>query len=166
MATTADTLTRDKLFIDGGWVEPAGSGTIDVVNPATEEVIGSIPEGTSEDADRAVRAATAAFASWSVVDAHERAGLCAAIGAKLTERADELAVLITSELGMPLEQARAIQAGLPALNFASMTDIVGRSPGRRRSATRSSSASPSAWWRRSPPGIIRSTRSPSRSPRR
>ena len=124
MATTADTLTRDKLFIDGGWVEPAGSGTIDVVNPATEEVIGSIPEGTSEDADRAVRAATAAFASWSVVDAHERAGLCAAIGAKLTERADELAVLITSELGMPLEQARAIQAGLPALNFASMTDIV------------------------------------------
>jgi acyl-CoA reductase-like NAD-dependent aldehyde dehydrogenase len=124
MATTADTLTRDKLFIDGGWVEPAGSGTIDVVNPATEEIIGSIPEGTPEDADRAVRAAAAAFASWSVVDPHERAGLCAAIGAKLTDRADELAVLITSELGMPLEQARAIQAGLPALNFSSMTDIV------------------------------------------
>jgi acyl-CoA reductase-like NAD-dependent aldehyde dehydrogenase len=124
MATTADTLTRDKLFIDGGWVEPAGSGTIDVVNPATEEVIGIIPEGTPEDADRAVRAARAAFASWSVVDPHERAGLCAAIGAKLTERADELAVLITGELGMPLEQARAIQAGLPALTFSSMTDIV------------------------------------------
>jgi aldehyde dehydrogenase (NAD+) len=124
MATTADTLTRDKLFIDGGWVEPAGSGTIDVVNPATEEVIGIIPEGTPEDADRAVRAASAAFASWSGVDPHERAGLCAAIGAKLTERADELAVLITGELGMPLEQARAIQAGLPALNFSSMTDIV------------------------------------------
>jgi aldehyde dehydrogenase (NAD+) len=124
MATTADTLTRDKLFIDGGWVEPAGSGTIDVVNPATEEVIGIIPEGTPEDADRAVRAARAAFASWSVVDPHERAGLCAAIGAKLTERADELAVLITGELGMPLKQARAIQAGLPALTFSSMTDIV------------------------------------------
>jgi aldehyde dehydrogenase (NAD+) len=124
MATTADTLTRDKLFIDGGWVEPAGSGTIDVVNPATEEVIGIIPEGTPEDADRALRAARAAFASWSVVDPHERAGLCAAIGAKLTERADELAVLITGELGMPLEQARAIQAGLPALTFSSMTDIV------------------------------------------
>ena len=124
MATTADTLSRDKLFIDGGWVEPAGSGTIDVVNPATEEVIGIIPEGTPEDADRAVRAARAAFASWSAVDPHERAGLCAAIGAKLTERADELAVLITGELGMPLEQARAIQAGLPALNFSSMTDIV------------------------------------------
>jgi aldehyde dehydrogenase (NAD+) len=124
MATAADTLTRDKLFIDGGWVEPAGAGTIDVINPATEEVIGIIPEGTPEDADRAVRAARAAFASWSAVDPHERAGLCAAIGAKLTERADELAVLITGELGMPLEQARAIQAGLPALNFSSMTDIV------------------------------------------
>ena len=124
MATTASTLTRDKLFIDGGWVEPAGAGTIDVINPATEEVIGIIPEGTPEDADRAVRAASAAFASWSGVDPHERAGLCAAIGAKLTERADELAVLITGELGMPLEQARSIQAGLPALNFSSMTDIV------------------------------------------
>ena len=61
MAIATDTLTRDKLFIGGEWVEPAGTGTIEVVNPTTEEVIGRIPEGTAEDADRAVRAARAAF---------------------------------------------------------------------------------------------------------
>ena len=66
MAIAAEALVRDKLFIGGEWVEPAGDGTIEVVNPSTEEVIGRVPEGTAEDADRAVDAAArAAFDSWS-----------------------------------------------------------------------------------------------------
>ena len=65
MAIAADALVRDKLFIDGEWVDPAGDGVIEVVNPTTEEVVGRIPEGTPEDADRAVRAARAAFEEWS-----------------------------------------------------------------------------------------------------
>ena len=85
-AIAADALVRDRLFIGGEWVEPAGSGTIDVVNPATEEVIGRVPEGTPEDADRAVRAARAAFDSWSETSPYERAQLAGAIGAKLAER--------------------------------------------------------------------------------
>jgi aldehyde dehydrogenase (NAD+) len=124
MATTANILIRDKHFIDGEWAQPARSGTIDVINPATEEVIGRIPEGTPEDADRAVRAAREAFDSWSARDPEERAAYCAAIGAQLTERADELAHLITSELGMPLGLSRAIQATLPADNFAAMPELV------------------------------------------
>ena len=55
MATAARPLIRDKLYIGGEWVEPAGTETIDVINPTTEEVIGRIPEGTPEDVDRAVR---------------------------------------------------------------------------------------------------------------
>jgi aldehyde dehydrogenase (NAD+) len=124
MATTANILIRDKHFIDGEWAQPAGSGTIDVINPATEEVIGRIPEGTPEDADRAVRAAREAFDSWSARDPEERAAYCAAIGAQLTERADELAHLITSELGMPLGLSRSIQAAPPADNFAAMPELV------------------------------------------
>jgi aldehyde dehydrogenase (NAD+) len=124
MATTANILIRDKHFIDGEWAQPAGSGTIDVINPATEEVIGRIPEGTPEDADRAVRAAREAFDSWSARDPEARAAYCAAIGAQLTERADELAHLITSELGMPLGLSRSIQAALPADNFAAMPELV------------------------------------------
>ena len=55
MAIASDALVRDKLFIGGEWVEPAGDGSIEVVNPTTEEVIGRVPEGTPEDADRAVQ---------------------------------------------------------------------------------------------------------------
>ena len=57
-----------------------------------------MPEGSAEDADRAVRAARAAFDSWSQTPAEERARLCGAIGAKLAERGDDIAALITMEL--------------------------------------------------------------------
>jgi acyl-CoA reductase-like NAD-dependent aldehyde dehydrogenase len=124
MATAHDILTRDKLYIGGEWVEPDGSGTIDVINPTTEEAIGRIPEGTAEDADRAVRAARAAFDLWASLSPHERAGYCEAIGAHLTERGDELGALITGELGMPLGLSRMIQAGLPAMGFSAMPDLV------------------------------------------
>jgi aldehyde dehydrogenase (NAD+) len=124
MAIASDALVRDKLFIGGEWVEPAGDGSIEVVNPTTEEVIGRIPEGTAEDADRAVRAARAAFDSWSQTPPEERAGYCAAIGEKLEQRGDDLAALITTELGMPIGLSRMIQAGLPQVTFSSMPELV------------------------------------------
>ncbi len=125
MAIASDALVRDKLFIGGEWVDPAGDGTIEVVNPATEEVVGRIPEGTPEDADRAVKAARAAFDAWSQTPAEERAAYCATIGAKLAERGDELAALITTEMGMPIGLSKMIQAGLPAVTFSSMPELVG-----------------------------------------
>src|SRR3954467_6754685 len=125
MAIASDALVRDKLFIGGEWVDPAGDGVIEVINPTTEEVVGRVPEGTAEDAERAVRAARAAFDSWAQTPAEERAGYCAAIGAKLEERGDDLAALITTELGMPLGLSRMIQAGLPTLTFSSMPELVG-----------------------------------------
>src|SRR4051812_24659392 len=118
-------LVRDKLYIGGEWVDPSSDGTIEVVNPTTEEVIGRVPEGTAEDADRAVRAARAAFESWSRTPADERADYCAQIGAKLGERSDELGALITTEMGMPIGLSKMIQAGLPALTFSSMPELVG-----------------------------------------
>jgi aldehyde dehydrogenase (NAD+) len=124
MAIASDVLVRDQLYIGGEWVEPAGEGSIEVVNPTTEEVIGRIPEGTAEDADRAVRAARAAFDSWSQTSPEERARLCAAIAEKLGERSEELAALITTEMGMPIGLSRMIQAGLPQLTFSSMPELV------------------------------------------
>jgi aldehyde dehydrogenase (NAD+) len=124
MAIASDALVRDKLYIGGEWVEPIGEGSIEVVNPTSEEVVGRIPEGTAEDADRAVRAARAAFDSWSQTPPEERARYCAAIGAKLSERGDDLAALITTELGMPIGLSRMIQAGLPELTFSSMPELV------------------------------------------
>jgi aldehyde dehydrogenase (NAD+) len=124
MATATEPIVRDKLYIGGEWVEPAGEGTIEVLNPSTEELLGTIPEGDAEDADRAVRAARAAFDGWSRVSPYERARFSAAIGAKLDERADELAVLFTAELGMPLTLSRMIQVGLPAATFSSQPELV------------------------------------------
>jgi acyl-CoA reductase-like NAD-dependent aldehyde dehydrogenase len=107
----------DKLFINGDWVTPAGKGSIDVINSATEAVMGKIPEGAAEDIDRAVKAARAAFESWSQTSPAERAGYLGKISAGLTARGDELAKLVAEEVGMPLQLSKMIQAGLPTANF-------------------------------------------------
>ena len=68
---------RDKLYIDGAWVPSTGKGTLEVVNSTTEEVMGTIPEGTPEDVDRAAEAAAAAFPAWSATSADERGKILA-----------------------------------------------------------------------------------------
>jgi acyl-CoA reductase-like NAD-dependent aldehyde dehydrogenase len=117
-------VVRDRLYIGGEWVEPAGEGTIEVLNPSTEEVVGRVPEGTPEDAARAVAAAREAFEGWAATAPHERAELLAAIGARLAERADEVAALIATEMGMPIKLSRIIQVGLPTTTLSSMPQLV------------------------------------------
>ena len=121
---TGSAIVRDKFYIDGAWVAPAGSGTIDVINPATEEVAGVIPEGTAEDIDRAVRAARKAFDSWSQTSVEERTKYIQAITAQLGARQDELANTISTEMGMPVMLAKLIQAGAPIMTFTSMPMIL------------------------------------------
>src|SRR5947208_930584 len=128
MAIAEQILVRDKLYIGGEWVEPSGDGTIEVVNPATEEVIGRVPEGTPADVDKAVAAAREAFETWSQTPMTARADACAGIAAKLAERSDEIAALVASELGMPVALSKAIQAGLPTMDFGSMPEQLERVP--------------------------------------
>jgi acyl-CoA reductase-like NAD-dependent aldehyde dehydrogenase len=120
----AEEILRDRLYIGGEWVEPAGSDTIEVIDSTTERVIGRIPEGTPEDVDRAVKAARAGFEVWRDVPVEQRVEACTAISAALAERADEIAALIAAEVGMPLALARTIQAGLPAMDFGSMGQVA------------------------------------------
>jgi aldehyde dehydrogenase (NAD+) len=124
VATTVQQDVRDKLFIGGQWVDPAGSERIEVINPATEEPIGSIPQGSPDDVDRAVGAARGVFESWSQTSRERRAELLSAIAAGLNERADQIAATISAEVGMPLKLSRRIQAGLPVMTFASMLDLM------------------------------------------
>src|SRR5690242_15445416 len=124
MAVAPTIVERDQLFIGGEWTAPTGSGTIEVVNASTEEVMGRIPEGTAEDVDKAVAAARAAFDGWSQVDPVDRAELCAAVAVRLQDRAEEIAALISQELGMPIALSAAIQAGLPAMTFGSQPELV------------------------------------------
>ena len=124
MAVATEIQVRDKLYIDGAWVDPAGSETIDVVNSTTEEVIGRIPQGSPEDVDEAVAAARRAFDAWSQTDMGERAEYMRKISAGLAARSEEIAALISQELGMPLPLSTQIQAGLPTMSFASMPDLL------------------------------------------
>jgi acyl-CoA reductase-like NAD-dependent aldehyde dehydrogenase len=124
MATAAELQAKDKVFIGGKWVEPAGAEPIEVIDSTTEEVIGTVPACSPEDADRAVRAAREAFGSWSASSREERAGYLAAIAQGLGERAEEIATTISQELGMPLKLSRLIQVGLPTGQFAAMPKLI------------------------------------------
>lgn len=119
-----DVIVHDKLYINGKWVEPAGSGLLDVTNSTTEEVMGRIPEGTAEDVDSAVAAAREAFNSWSATTVDERARILKAISEKLAARQGEIAGIIAAEVGMPLPLATAVQAGLPAMVCGSFAKLV------------------------------------------
>jgi acyl-CoA reductase-like NAD-dependent aldehyde dehydrogenase len=124
MTTAAELQVKDRIFIGGEWVAPSGAEPIEVVNPTTEEVLGTIPGCSPEDANQAVAAARDAFESWSQTPRDTRARYIAAIAAGLNERGDEIAATITQELGMPLKLSRIIQVGLPASQFASMPKLM------------------------------------------
>jgi aldehyde dehydrogenase (NAD+) len=124
MATAAELQTRDKIFIGGEWVEPSGAEPLEVVNPTTEEVMGTIPGCSPVDIDRAVEAARGAFDSWSQTPQDERARFLAAIAEGLQGRAEEITATITQELGMPLKLSGIIQVGLPTSQFASMPKLM------------------------------------------
>lgn len=121
-------LERKQLYVGGGWIDPASDGTIDVVNPSTEEVFARVPEGTADDVDRAVAAARAAFDGWSQVPRADRAGLCTLIALKLQERQEELAALIAQEMGSPIEFAMAVQTGLPIMSFNAIAHLIEELP--------------------------------------
>ncbi|WP_119727510.1 aldehyde dehydrogenase [Thermomonospora amylolytica] len=94
---------RDELYIGGGWEPSAGPGRIEVENPATEEVIGYVPDGTPADMERAVAAARAAFddGPWPRMSPAERAGALERFAGALTARTRELASVIVAETGLP-----------------------------------------------------------------
>jgi aldehyde dehydrogenase (NAD+) len=99
------------------WIggEPvAGDGqTIDVVNPANGAIVGTVPAGTVDDVDRAVRAAQLAFPGWSASAVGERVAIVKRISDGLAARAGEIAESITAEMGSPIKFSRTVQTGLP-----------------------------------------------------
>ena len=99
-----------QFYIGGKWVAPLTSETMDVINPATEEVITSIALGGEQDVDTAVAAARAAFETFSVTTKDERLALLDSIIAVYSRRLEELADVISQEMGAPLSLARAAQA--------------------------------------------------------
>src|SRR5438034_818799 len=106
-----------KHFINGEWVESTGSKSIDVINPATEEVIGQISDGTQEDLERAVAAAKAAFPSFSQTTKGERIQLLNQIADEYEKRKKELIEVTTQELGAPLSVSETMHYNTGLFHF-------------------------------------------------
>jgi len=123
---TADTAVqvKDSFFLGGEWVPAHGRAPIPVVNPATEEQVASVPAGDPEDVDAAVAAARAAFVGWAATPAAERGLLLAAAADALEARTDEVARLISSEMGTPLAFSVAVQVGNPVRVLRSYAEML------------------------------------------
>src|SRR5690606_21876283 len=97
-------------YINNEFLPSSNGKTMDVVNPATEEVIAQVPASTKEDVDAAVQAARAAFEGpWAKLSARERGRVIYTLGEKLVERADEFASLETAHNGKPIFESRQIE---------------------------------------------------------
>jgi aldehyde dehydrogenase (NAD+) len=113
-----------KLYIGGSWVDSIGKGRLTVIDSTTEAVFATIPEGVAEDADLAVAAARQAFPAWSNTAPEQRADVLARVAQIMTTRRDELADVISHELGMPRGQAAAIQVGSGIGTFTMAADLA------------------------------------------
>jgi acyl-CoA reductase-like NAD-dependent aldehyde dehydrogenase len=119
-------IVRDSCYLDGTWV-PSTSGTvIEVVNPATGRVIGSVPAATAADVDAAVTAARRAFPTWAGTDVARRVELVRAIAVGLEKRRDEVLDTIIREVGTPRVQAVNTQFGIAVHTFNDAADSIER----------------------------------------
>jgi acyl-CoA reductase-like NAD-dependent aldehyde dehydrogenase len=108
MSTT--TLLRKQLFVNGEWRDAASGKSLEVINPATEDVVATVPSADRADVDAAVAAARAALnGPWGQMSARERGRLLWRLGEKLIERADDVARLETLHNGKPIFESRQIE---------------------------------------------------------
>jgi aldehyde dehydrogenase (NAD+) len=115
---------RDVIYINGEWVPSTGQGSLPVFDSATEERIGSTPDGTAEDVDLAARAAAAAFDAWSQSSIDSRARILNAIADGIDRRRDEITTVITREVGQPFQAALTSQTALGVADLRSMAEVL------------------------------------------
>lgn len=116
------TFEHDRLFIDGSWITPSGDGFIDVVDPATEEVIGHVPNGDAADVDAAVAAARRSFDP--LISVAERRDRLNRVIAAMEKRLPDIAELITAEMGAPIRIAQTVQTQVPLAVAKGFADVL------------------------------------------
>jgi lactaldehyde dehydrogenase / glycolaldehyde dehydrogenase len=99
-------IDRYRHFIAGQWTASTGKDFIDVENPATEEIIAQVPNGTADDAERALEAAKAAQPAWEALPPIERGHLLRRLAQLILENRERLARIVVAEQGKPLAEAR------------------------------------------------------------
>lgn len=108
---------REALYIGGRWQEPAHGSRIEVISPSSEECVGSAPESSAEDMDRAVAAAREAFDNgpWPRMSPRERGTILRRMASYLREKGGEIANLICDEMGSPISMLRAGDQAVPMM---------------------------------------------------
>jgi aldehyde dehydrogenase (NAD+) len=117
----------DKLFIGGRWVATEGDGRIEVISPATEEVVATVPDATEGDVDKAVAVARQAFdrGDWPRMDPADRAAVLTKVGEAITAEMGDLAVTIATEMGSPVSWAQLAQVLAPTMIFNYYAGLAG-----------------------------------------
>ncbi|MGI8839880.1 MAG: aldehyde dehydrogenase family protein [Caulobacteraceae bacterium] len=113
-----------QFYIDGQWVDPATAKSLDVVNPATEEVCGHISAGSAADVDKAVAAARKAFETYSKTSREDRLDLLQRILAEYQKRFGDVASAITEEMGAPANLAQRAQAPIGMGHLATGIEVL------------------------------------------
>ncbi|GHC90078.1 aldehyde dehydrogenase [Nocardiopsis terrae] len=113
-----------SLYIDGAWRDSASDEALDVVNPATEQVIDTVPAGATADVDAAVEAAAAALPAWSALTPGQRVTHLTKALELFNARIGDIAAELTRDMGAPATFAAKVQAGLPSLMFRTYIDLV------------------------------------------
>ena len=106
MQLTDASLLRQQCYVDGAWIDADGGGTIEVTNPATGEVLGSVPQLGAAETRRAIEAADAAWGPWRAKTAKERANILRTWFNLMIDNTDDLAILMTAEQGKPLAESK------------------------------------------------------------
>jgi acyl-CoA reductase-like NAD-dependent aldehyde dehydrogenase len=122
-----NTVTYDRFYIGGQWTAPASGQRINVTEAATEDHVGSVPEGTEADLDAAVDAARKAFddpAGWATWSPEQRGAVLERFAVALEARGGETARRVSVQNGMPLWLANTFEAGFPAMLLRYYTGLV------------------------------------------
>ncbi len=123
-ASAPSVVVRNEIFIGGKWRQSAGTETITVINPATEEPYAAVPSGTAEDVHEAASAAAAALERWSQSTLDERAGVLTRMADLIEARAEQITRTIVSEVGQPEHLAAQLQTATPALSLRIIAEAV------------------------------------------
>ena len=115
---------REEIYINGKWIKAKGTEKINVINPSTEEIIGTIPVGNLEDIDYAIKSAKEAFTNWSKSEIGDRIEILNSLSASLKDRSEEIAQIITSEVGTPIGYSRTAMVGTPRVVARSYAKIL------------------------------------------
>jgi aldehyde dehydrogenase (NAD+) len=113
-----------KFYIGGQWVDPAKLQVMEVVNPATEQVAGTVALGSAADVDAAVAAARTAFTTWSATSTKERVEVLESILEEYQKRSGDLGAALTEEMGAPAALANGFQVGLGAGHLTTAIEVL------------------------------------------